>query len=93
MRFIKRPTEKIFDDAWNIADSMIQKADNEVFLARAKSEYKIRLHTELSGVNTRLIAERLDRWATEHDGPWQRYLDSYPRYNQIQAILERENTK
>jgi hypothetical protein len=93
MRIIKRPTEKIFDDAWYIADAMIRKADNEIFLCRAKSAYAIQNHTELIAVNTRTIAERLDRWATEHGGPWQRYLDGYPRYDRIQSILEREITK
>jgi hypothetical protein len=88
MKFLRRPTEKIRDDAWHIADSMIQVADNKIFLSRSTSAYKIKLHTGLIEINEKLIADRLDRWAGEHQGLWTQYLDGHPRYNQIQKILE-----
>ena len=90
MKFLRRPTEKIRDDAWSIADSMIQVADNKIFLSRSTSAYKIKLHTELIEINEKLIADRLDRWSNEHEGLWTQYLDGYHRYNQIERILNND---
>ena len=88
MKFLRRPTEKIRDDAWYIADSMIRVADNEIFLSRSTSPYKIKMYTEAIQRSQLIQADRLDRWATEHEGLWTQYLDGHPNYNQIQKILE-----
>jgi hypothetical protein len=88
MKFLRRPTEKIRDDAWYIADSMIRVADSKIFLSRSTSPYKIKMYTEAIERSQNICVDRLDRWATEHTGSWTQYLDGHPNYNQIQKILE-----
>jgi hypothetical protein len=36
----------------------------------------------------KILAEKLDRWATEHKGSWSQYIDGHPRYDRIQKYLE-----
>ena len=90
MKFHRRPIEKIRDDAWYIADSMIRVADNKIFLSRSTSPYKIKMYTEAIERSQKISADRLDRWANEHTGSWTQYLDGYPRYDQIRRVLNND---
>jgi hypothetical protein len=86
MKILKFPTEKIYADAWSIANSKLYVDDRRRFRETASS-YMFHKYTEDILRVERLLTQKLDRWATEHDGSWDQYLDGHPRYDRIQQIM------
>ena len=89
MKILKFPTEKVFADAWSIANSKLYVDDRRRF-RETSSSYMFHQYTEDILRVEKMLEEKLDLWATEHEGSWEQYLDGHPRYDRIQSILERE---
>jgi hypothetical protein len=88
MKILKFPTEKIFADAWSIANSKLYVEDRRRYRSRIDSSfYMFTKYTEDIERVEKLLAEKLDRWANEHAGSWEQYIDGHPRYDRIQDYL------
>ena len=89
MKILKFPTEKIFADAWSIANSLLYIEDRRVYRSRMdNSLYMFTKYGEDIERVEKMLAEKLDRWAKEHQGSWTQYITDHPRYNRIQRYLE-----
>lgn len=89
MKIREFPTEKIFADAWSIANSVLYVNDRRRYRSRIDpSFYMFQKYTEDIERVEKILAEKLDRWATEHKGSWSQYIDGHPRYDRIQKYLE-----
>jgi hypothetical protein len=93
MKILKFPTEKIFADAWSIANSALYQDSRRRYLSQPQSAYMTERYQEDLDRITQMLAEKLARWSDEHEGHWSQYIDGHPRYNRIQSILEKEITK
>jgi hypothetical protein len=83
------PEEPIFYDAWMIADVITYKADQEIFLTRAKTDYKIKMHTENIKRAEGLIEQRIAAWIANYGTKmtWSQYIDDCPRQDYVESLL------
>jgi hypothetical protein len=88
MKILKFPTEKIFADAWSIANSVLYQDARRRYLSKPQSEYMTEKYQEDLDRITQMLADKLARWSKDHQGSWSQYIDGHPRYASIQRILE-----
>jgi hypothetical protein len=83
------PSEPIFYDAWMIAHVVAYKADQEIFLTRAKTDYKIKMHTENIKRAEGLIEQRIKAWTANYGTKmtWNQYIDDCPRQDYVESLL------
>jgi len=86
MQFRKRPTEPIFKDAWNIADAIAYKTEQELRLAKAVStegqEHRaVRLSDDIERLDT-LITSRLTAWEFTYGNgsAWFQHIEGHPKH-------------
>jgi hypothetical protein len=83
------PTEKIFADAWSIANSKLYIEDRRRYRSRMDTSlYMFAKYGEDIERVEKLLADKLDRWAKEHKGSWTQYIADHPRNNRIEEYLE-----
>jgi hypothetical protein len=89
MKILKFPTEKIFADAWSIANSKLYIEDRRRYRSKMNTSlYMFARYGEDIERVEKMLAEKLDRWAKEHEGSWTQFIDGHPRYDRIQQYLE-----
>jgi len=84
------PTEPIFYDAWMIARCIVYKAEQEIFLFGANSDYKVKMHSENIKRAEGLIQQRTADWIANYgtEMTWNQYIDGCPRQDYLERILE-----
>lgn len=87
MKILKFPTEKIFADAWSIANSVLYQDARRRYLSKPQSPYMTEKYQEDLDRITKMLEDKLARWSKEHKGSWEQYIDGHPRYDRIQTIL------
>jgi hypothetical protein len=89
LKVIHTPAEPIYRDAWEIAHVVAYKADQEIFLTRAKTDYKIKMHNENIKRAEGLIQDRIGAWTASFgtSTTWNQYLDGCPRQAYVQSLL------
>jgi hypothetical protein len=99
VKYIKRPTEPITNDAYSIADAMIRRMDQDIRLTQALRKHGVMSDRvkELSNDIIRLdslIQDRINKWTETYASStqgwcmnWWQHLDGYPRATAIDKIL------